>query len=124
MTVAAMLREFHAAFELGAKDQPTKPPRKLSRLRFDLLEEEFDEYADAEDRRDLVQIADALADMVYVIYGTALEYGLDLDAVLREVHRSNMAKLGPDGKPIRREDGKVLKPEGWTPPDIEGALAA
>ena len=74
------------------------------------------------ERGDLVGIADALADIVYVAYGTALTYGIDLDAVLHEVHRSNMSKLGSDGKPLIREDGKVLKSERYFPPDIESVL--
>lgn len=71
---------------------------------------------------DHVEVADALADIVYVAYGTALTYGIDLDAVLQEVHRSNMSKLGPDGRPILREDGKVLKGPGYFPPAIGEVL--
>ena len=69
--------------------------------------EEVGKFVAASEKGDLVGIADALADIVYVVYGTALTYGLDLDAVLREVHRSNMSKLGSDGKPLIRDDGKV-----------------
>jgi predicted HAD superfamily Cof-like phosphohydrolase len=94
----------------------------LASLRVALLEEEVGEFVAASERQDLVGIADALADIVYVAYGTALTYGIDLDAVLHEVHRSNMSKLGSDGKPLIRDDGKVLKPEGYFPPDIESVL--
>jgi len=77
----------------------------LARLRVALLQEEVGEFVAASERGDLNGVADALADIVYVAYGTALTYGIDLDAVLREVHRSNMSKLGSDGKPLIREDG-------------------
>ena len=77
----------------------------------------------ASQKEDLVAIADALADIVYVIYGTALTYGIDLDSVLREVHRSNMSKLGGDGKPLLRGDGKVIKSERYFPPDISSVLS-
>jgi predicted HAD superfamily Cof-like phosphohydrolase len=86
-----------------------------------LITEEFNELCDAEEANDLVEIADALADIIYIACGTAVSYGIPLDKVFEEVHRSNMAKL-VDGKVLRREDGKVQKPEGWTPPDIEGVL--
>ena len=72
--------------------------------------------------RDTVEAADALADLIYVIYGMALETGIDLAAVLAEVQRSNMSKLGADGKPIYREDGKVLKGPGYFAPDVAEVL--
>ena len=75
-----------------------------------------------EGARDTVEVADALADLTYVVYGMALEAGINLPAVLQEVQASNMSKLGPDGKPIYREDGKVLKGEGFFPPNIARAL--
>jgi len=71
---------------------------------------------------DHVKLADGLADLIYVCIGAANEFGIDLAAVWAEVHRSNMAKIGPNGEVKRREDGKVVKPDGWTPPDIEGVL--
>jgi predicted HAD superfamily Cof-like phosphohydrolase len=117
-----MVRQFHEAFGVPAYDTPRIPPFERKELRWSLIDEERDELTDAMDESDLIEIADALADLVVVIYGTALEYGIDLDAVLEEVHASNMAKLGLDGKPILREDGKVLKPEGWKPPNIAAVL--
>ena len=87
-------------------------------LRLALIEEEVGELAAAARADDLVGVADALADIVYVAYGTAHVYGIDLDAVLDEVHASNMTKLGADGRPIRRADGKVLKGPAYVPPDI------
>jgi predicted HAD superfamily Cof-like phosphohydrolase len=96
--------------------------KSLAKLRVTLLQEEVAELVTASEKGDLVAIADALADITYVVYGTALTYGIDLDSVLREVHRSNMSKLGRDGKPLMREDGKVLKSDRYFPPDIESAL--
>lgn len=117
-----MVRQFHEAFGVPVQDEPALPHNDRRSLRRNLLREEYREYTESELANDLIGIADALADMAYIIYGTALEYGIDLDAVLAEVHRSNMAKLGHGGKAIRRADGKILKPAGWTPPDIAGAM--
>jgi predicted HAD superfamily Cof-like phosphohydrolase len=94
----------------------------LAELRVALLEEEVSEFVTASEKGDLVAIADALADITYVVYGTALTYGIDLDAVLREVHRSNMSKLDRDGRPLIRDDGKVLKSERYFPPAIASVL--
>lgn len=116
---------FHQAFNLPYATRPDAGiPDVLARLRVDLLVEEVGEFADATAQRDLVGIADALADIVYVAYGAAVTYGINLDAALHEVHRSNMSKLDEDGKPVYREDGKVLKSARYTPPDIRGVLSA
>jgi predicted HAD superfamily Cof-like phosphohydrolase len=120
---AAAVAEFHKAFSLPMRQSPsTEIDDDLVKLRVALLTEEVDEFVTASEKADLIGIADALADIVYVIYGTALTYGIDLDSVLREVHRSNMSKLSADGKPPLREDGKVLKSERYFPPDIASAL--
>jgi predicted HAD superfamily Cof-like phosphohydrolase len=116
------VKEFHQAFGQRVGEKPELPDRKERTLREKLLEEEFNEYMRAELNDDLVEIADALADIIYIACGTAVSYGIPLDRVFTEVHRSNMAKL-VDGKVLRRADGKVQKPEGWTPPDIETILA-
>lgn len=121
-TPLEMVREFHEAFELPIQDAPSVPAEARARLRSDLIEEEYTEWREAYFREDLTAIADSLADLVYVIYGTALEYGIDLDAILEEVHRSNMTKLGDDGRPVRREDGKVLKGPNYEPPRIQELL--
>jgi predicted HAD superfamily Cof-like phosphohydrolase len=84
--------------------------------------EEVEEFARAADACDPVAIADALADTVYIAYGSAVTYGIDLDAVLAEVHRSNMSKLDDDGHPVLREDGKVLKSPRYIPPYISSIL--
>ena len=116
------LRGFHQAFNLPRATRPDAGvPDVLAQLRVDLLVEEVGEFADATAQRDLVGIADALADIVYVAYGAAVTYGIDLDAALHEVHRSNMSKLDENGGPVYREDGKVLKSARYTPPDIAGS---
>lgn len=116
------VKDFHKAFEQRVGEYPAIPEDVNEReLRINLLEEEFNEYLKAEEDADLVEIADALADLIYIACGTAVSYGIPLDKVFEEVHRSNMAKL-IDGKVLRRADGKVQKPEGWTSPDIKSIL--
>jgi predicted HAD superfamily Cof-like phosphohydrolase len=90
-------------------------------LRRRILDEEVDELRAAVSKNDVVSIADALADIVYVAYGTAVTYGIPLDSVFAEVHRSNMTKIGPDG-PYLRADGKITKGPDYEPPDIAGCL--
>jgi len=115
------VRDFHQAFGQRIGDKPEFPDDAERTLRVKLLREEFREYLDGESFNDLVEVADALADIIYIACGTAVSYGIPLDDVFAEVHRSNMAKL-VDGKVIRREDGKIQKPEGWTAPDIKKIL--
>jgi len=115
------VQNFHQAFGQRIGEKPEFPDREERILRRKLITEEFDELTDAEFANDLVKVADALADLIYIACGTAVSYGIPLDDVFAEVHRSNMAKL-VDGKVIRRADGKVQKPEGWTAPDIKGVL--
>jgi predicted HAD superfamily Cof-like phosphohydrolase len=120
---AAAVADFHRAFNLPMRQSPSADVDKsLAKLRIALLQEEVGEFITASEKGDLVAIADALADIAYVVYGTALTYGIDLDSALREVHRSNMSKLGNDGKPLIRDDGKVLKSERYFPPDIASVL--
>jgi predicted HAD superfamily Cof-like phosphohydrolase len=122
--VAELVREFHLAYELPVADAPSADlPAGQVALRQDLIDEEVSELREAAADADLVGVADALADIVYVAYGTALVYGIDLDAVLDEVHASNMTKLGADGRPVRRADGKVLKGPGYRPPNIAAVLS-
>lgn len=117
--------EFHTAFGQVRNTVPTLPgsetladPNSLRSLRKRLLEEEYNEYVEGEDNNDLVEIADAIADILYIAYGTAVSYGLPMDEIFNEVHASNMSKLGEDGKPIYREDGKILKGPNFFQPDI------
>ena len=115
------VRDFHQAFGQRIGEKPEFPSEDERELRISLLSEEFYEYRHAEEANDLIEVADALADIIYIACGTAVSYGIPLDDVFAEVHRSNMAKL-VDGKVIRREDGKVQKPEGWMPPDVKRIL--
>src|SRR5690606_11390788 len=117
-----LVTEFHETY--GApikKDGPSIVGDRL-KLRLELIREEYSELIDALHQSDIVETAHALGDMVYVIYGMALEFGIPLDKVVEEIHRSNMSKLGIDGKPIYREDGKVLKGPGYFPPRIQDVL--
>lgn len=114
---------FHHACDLPVLSKPQFVPERAA-LRSALLVEECQETTDAIARGDMEKIADGLADVIYVAIGAALEFGIPLDRVWAEIHRSNMAKVDPQtGKVIKRADGKVLKPEGWTPPDVAAALA-
>jgi predicted HAD superfamily Cof-like phosphohydrolase len=114
---------FHLSFGLPLAVRPQyRIDAELGALRIDLLEEEVGEFREAVESNDTIAIADALADIVYVAYGAALTFGIDLDAVVREVHRSNMSKLGPDGRPLLRGDGKVLKPPSYVRPDVRRVL--
>lgn len=123
--VMAMVQEFHVAMDLPVANNLGFPDDARVKLRDALIEEEYLELLDATSMRDMVEVADALADMVYIIAGTALEYGIPLERVFAEVHRSNMAKVDPEtGKVRRRADGKVLKPAQWAPPDIKSILDA
>lgn len=115
------VRDFHIAFSQPVGETPQLPNEKERTLRKTLLHEEMNEYFAAERIDDIVEIADALADIIYIACGTAVSYGIPLDKIFEEVHRSNMAKL-VDGKPLKRADGKVIKPEGWKAPDIAGVL--
>lgn len=115
--------EFHRAFGVPIEPFPTIDVAPwVIPLREKLLREELGEYVDAVSAGDLVEVADGLADLVYVAYGTALSFGIDLDMVLDEVHRSNMSKLKADGTPLVRADGKVLKSDLYRPPNIAATL--
>jgi len=112
-----MVQEFHTKFV----EEPKIPLDKVRDVRPRLIEEELIELDEAILMEDQVKILDALSDLQYVLDGTYIAFGLDhvKQAAFEEVHRSNMAKLGPDGKPIIRSDGKILKPEGWQPPNLK-----
>lgn len=119
------LIDFHRAFEIPWRDRPTAElPASEYALRHELLREESQEYLEACQAQDLVAIADALGDQLYVLCGTIIAHGMQhkIEEVVREIHRSNMSKLGPDGKPLRREDGKVLKSEGYFRPNLKPIL--
>ena len=119
------VQQFHEAFGLGVQHRPVAElsEQKL-KLRFDLMDEENKEYLEAAENNDLVEVADALGDMLYILCGTILEHGMQhkIEEVFNEIQRSNMSKLGADGKPIYREDGKVMKGPNYFKPNIESIL--
>ena len=98
--------------------EPTLRDRETQDLRVDLIAEELEELELALSNNDIIEAADALTDLLYVIYGAGHAFGIDLDECYHEVHRSNMSKLGADGKPIYREDGKILKGPNFRAPDL------
>lgn len=112
------VKEFHEAFNHPVRTQPMIPDMNEQILREDLIDEEFKELKRAMVNDDIVEVADAIGDLLYVVYGAALVCGINADKVFDEVHKSNMSKLGDDGKPIYREDGKILKGENFKKPDI------
>ncbi len=117
--------EFHNAFGLGIKNKPTADLGEAKNLlRYKLMREENEEYLEAANNNDLVEVADALGDMLYILCGTIIEHGMQdvIEEVFEEIQRSNMSKLGADGKPIYREDGKVLKGPSYFTPNIEKIL--
>ena len=139
----ALVRRFHHVYGLPVQTDGASLERESLDMRMSLIAEEFSELVGAvygqaaraeiessyrraaaadDGARDTVETADALADLIYVIYGMALETGIDLASVLAEVQRSNMSKLGADGKPVYREDGKVLKGPDYFPPNVEAVL--
>tara|TARA_B100000497_G_scaffold126734_1_gene166389 strand:- start:283 stop:756 length:474 start_codon:yes stop_codon:yes gene_type:complete len=113
-----LVGDFMEAFGQQVRDVPMWPDFNTRELRLDLIHEELEELEEAMSNKDMVEIADALTDLLYVIYGAGHAFGMDLDACFLEVHDSNMSKLGPDGRAIRREDGKVLKSENFFAPDL------
>lgn len=123
--MTGMVRRFHEAFGIDNADNPTsKLAESGELLRYKLMREENEEYLEAAQNGDLVEIADALGDMLYILCGTMLKHGLTekMEAVFREIQESNMSKLGEDGKPIYREDGKVLKGKRYFKPKIADIL--
>lgn len=115
------VKEFHDAFGLGCNEQPKGdlgPSKNL--LRYNLMKEENEEYLEAAQNNDIVEIADALGDMMYILCGTIIEHGMQhiIEDVFDEIQRSNMSKLDENGKPIYREDGKVMKGPKYFKPDF------
>ena len=121
----AAVAEFHTAFKLGMNNMPVAHiGEDRNMLRFNLMKEENEEYLEAAQNNDLVEVADALGDMLYILCGTIIEHGMQdkIEEVFNEIQRSNMSKLGVDGKPIYREDGKVLKGPNYFKPNIAEIL--
>lgn len=121
------VREFHKAFNHPIADKPTLLSFKRKNFRYDLMKEELDEFMGAIGcpPNVLIDEIDALIDLLYFTYGTLVEMGIDAEEMFDIVQECNMNKLGPDGKPIYRDDGKVLKPDGWVGPEekIKNLLA-
>ena len=119
------VRKFHNAFGIQNLDKPNSNlSKEVFLLRHRLMHEENEEYLEACKNGDLVEIADALGDMMYILCGTILSHGLHdkIENIFEEIQKSNMSKLGIDGKPIYREDGKVMKGPNYFKPDIKNLL--
>lgn len=113
--------KFHNAFKIKVNQNPTvEIDNALIELRYRLMQEENSEYLEAAKNKDLIEVADALGDMLYILCGTILTHGLQykIEEVFNEIQRSNMSKLGKDGNPIYRNDGKVMKGPNYFKPDI------
>jgi predicted HAD superfamily Cof-like phosphohydrolase len=119
------VKEFHKSFKIGFSSKPLASLGAAKNvLRYNLMKEENEEYLQAVEDNNLMEIADALGDMLYVLCGTILEHGLEdkIEAVFDEIHRSNLSKLGSDGLPIYREDGKVIKGVNYHKPNFDKIL--
>ncbi len=119
------VRLFHETYGLGVSEEMKAELGTLqNELRYNLMKEENEEYLEAVQNNDIIEIADALGDMLYILCGTILEHGLQhkIEEVFDEIQRSNMSKLGEDGKPIYREDGKVMKGPNYFKPNFEKIL--
>lgn len=122
----ASVSEFHRIYEVPQASEPVaRPSEALVALRHRLMAEENDEYLEAAQAGNLVEVADALGDQLYILCGTILTHGMQhvIEDVFREIHQSNLSKLGPDGRPLYREDGKVMKGPNYFRPDIASVLA-
>jgi len=117
-------KEFHEVYECLIQESPQFPQKDTQKLREKLIAEELEEFRQANENEDMVEATDALVDLLYVVYGAAISYGLEdvLEAAFDEVHESNMSKLDADGNPILREDGKILKGGNYFPPDLESII--
>ena len=121
----AAVHAFHSAFKLNIQNSPTVDiSEDRKQLRYELMKEENEEYLEAAKNNDLVEVADALGDMLYILCGTIIEHGMQdkIEEVFNEIQNSNMSKLGEDGEPIYREDGKVLKGPNYFRPNIKAIL--
>ena len=109
---------FMKTFGQEVKTKPSLSSDKINKLRIDLIKEELEELTEAMQNKDLLEVADALTDILYVTYGAGHAFGIDLDKCFNEVQNSNMSKLGEDGKPIYNESGKVMKGPNYFRPDL------
>ena len=118
MTNFKKVKNFMETFGQEVKDKPSFSSEKINSLRYDLIQEELEEFKEALKNNDLLEVADALTDILYVTYGAGHAFGIDLDKCFDEVQSSNMSKLGEDGKPIYNESGKVMKGPKYFKPDL------
>jgi len=118
MTNFQKVKNFMETFGQEVKSSPSFSSSKINELRYNLIKEELDEFKQALDNNDLLEVADALTDILYVTYGAGHAFGIDLDACFQEVQNSNMSKLGKDGKPIFNDQGKVMKGPNYFKPDL------
>ena len=118
MTNFQKVKKFMQTFGQEVKSRPSFSSEKINELRYNLIEEELYEFKHALDNNDLLEVADALTDILYVTYGAGHAFGIDLDACFDEVQNSNMSKLGTDGKPIYNDQGKVMKGPNYFKPDL------
>ncbi len=109
---------FMKTFGQEVKDRPSFSTDKINKLRIDLIKEELEELSQAMDNKDLLEVADALTDILYVTYGAGHAFGINLDKCFEEVQNSNMSKLGENGKPIYNDSGKVLKGPNYFKPNL------
>ena len=119
--------KFHEAYGLGIENKPqANLSEKIVELRYNLMKEENEEYLQAAQDNDLIEIGDALGDMLYILCGTIIAHGFQdkMEDIFEEIQRSNMSKLDTDGKPIYREDGKVMKGPNYFKPDLEKIITA
>ena len=119
--------KFHEAYGLGIENKPqANLSEKIVELRYNLMKEENEEYLQAAQDNDLIEIGDALGDMLYILCGTIIAHGFQdkMEGIFEEIQRSNMSKLDTDGKPIYREDGKVMKGPNYFKPDLEKIITA
>ena len=114
---------FMKTFGQDVKTKPSFSNDKISKLRIDLIKEELDELTEAMNNKDLLEVADALTDILYVTYGAGHAFGIDLDKCFKEVQNSNMSKLGEDGKPIYNDKGKVMKGPNYFKPNLKKFVA-
>ena len=118
MTNFEKVKTFMETFGQEVKSKPSFSSKKINDLRYNLIKEELDELKQAIDKNDLLEVADALTDILYVTYGAGHAFGINLDNCFSEVQNSNMSKLGTDGKPIYNEAGKVMKGPNYYKPDL------
>ena len=118
MTNFEKVKKFMETFGQEVKSKPSFSSKKINDLRYNLIKEELDELKQAIDKNDLLEVADALTDILYVTYGAGHAFGINLDNCFNEVQNSNMSKLGTDGKPIYNEAGKVMKGPNYYKPDL------